>query len=173
MSNFALKAPPTRRTLERDRRDTSLAPPISSTTLQFGGLRTLRAKDKIVDTSISRKDLRNDVTGAENEETAVQDVPSAPRFSDHESFEVDDRARRIAALLLRREALEMLARVLTTDDPSQQRERLGDFLLSSHDALYSFSRLVADGGLTAADGRLQTTPLMDRILKAISENTTS
>jgi hypothetical protein len=59
---------------------------------------------------------------------------------------------------------------MSTDNPTEQRERLGELMLSSHDALYSFSRLVTEGGLTTSGGLLLTTPLTDRILNTIGED---
>ncbi len=139
----------------------------------LGQFRTLRANDKIVETSLSRTKLRAN-TQIDKSGTAVQDTPSAPTIlDDDEAFEVDDRARRVLSLLIRIESREVLERVLSTDDPAVQRERLAQLLLSSHDVLYSFACLVAAGGLTASDGRLMTTALTDRILQAIPENTKS
>jgi hypothetical protein len=174
MKNFARPRASARRAPEDDVQDTNLGRGTSVKSLGLGRFRTLRPNDRIIETSLSRKSLRNKVTQVDKFQTVVQDTPSAlPMFDEDDAFEVDDRARRALALLLRKESRELLERVLTTDDPVVQRQRLGELLLSSHDMLYSFSRLVAEGGLTTSDRRLKTTALTDRILEAITENTKS
>jgi hypothetical protein len=156
-----------------DVRDTSLSRRGSFISQSFGGGRTWRVDDKIIETSVSRRRLRNDVSRMGKSKTVVQDSPNLAPVTADETFEIDDRARQIAALLLRRESRELFDSILITDNPSAQRDRLGIVLLASHDMLDSFSRLVIEGALTVADGRLQMTPLMERIVTAITENTKS
>jgi hypothetical protein len=133
-------------------------------------VRTLDPNDRIIDTSLSiNATLRDAITHLDKAADVIADTAAEP-WRDDEDFEPDDRARSLVALLLRKESLALLERVMSTDNPTEQRERLGELMLSSHDALYSFSRLVTEGGLTTSGGLLLTTPLTDRILNTIGED---
>jgi hypothetical protein len=125
--------------------------------------RTFSKSEKILETSLpTKRRLRADIRQAQDDRT-VQDLPRIDLSTD-EQPPVDDRARLILALLLRPEAMPFVEGVLSTDSPMLQRERLGEMLLSSQDALYCFSRLVVEGAVMVVDGRLDVTDLTNRIL---------
>jgi len=165
MSRFALRSRTTGRAPEDDSQESSF-----EHGRRLGNVRTLRSSEKILETSLSVKELTDRVTLAADRTQFVQDTSAPPPLSDEEdAFDSDDRARMVASLLLRKDTLDFFERVFSSDDAATQTNRLGQFLMTSHDALYTFCRLVTEGGLTVAGGRLHTTALTDRILKALPD----
>lgn len=138
----------------------------SSTFRRFPLSRSFSPKDRILETNLTSRRLRDDISKIDKNTVVIQDTSSVE--ADLEELNVDDRARRILSLLLRRECLNLFEQVLSTNDPLAQQDKLARLLLSSHDTLYSFSRLVAEGGLTVdKEGLLRTTGLTDRLLNAL------
>jgi hypothetical protein len=136
----------------------------ASTFRTFPISRSVSPNDKILETSLTSKRLRDDISKIDKNAVVIQDTTNLE--TDLDEIVSDDRARRILSLLLRKETLNLLE-ALSRYGAEHQPAILAQLLLSSHDTLYSFCRLVAEGGLTVEKGVVNTTDLGSRLLNAL------
>jgi hypothetical protein len=119
MRQASLRHAGTQRPPEDDIFESSAVRPIirdrGSSAFTGSGFRTLRRKDKVLETSIQATAKLSDNIPQRDKSRSVQDIPTG-RVASEDEILLDDRARLILALLVRKESLELIDRVLCTDD---------------------------------------------------------